>query len=348
MVAANPVLREQSLLTAHGKVSTRLYRDEAGRVAMAIWVGDLGGSEAVLTRVHSSCFTSEGICGMDCDCVQQLDLAIDLICKAGRGIVFYLLQEGRGAGLSNKARDRSIVQQSGGRIDTYQAYAQLGLPPDPRNYDVIKPMVEDLGITAPLTLMTNNPEKIAQLSASGLSVVPIEHVRGFSRYNAQYIQAKAAFGHSMLSPEMSAATLPPLSVSFLEHPPRFGRWVWAATYFLPINVGGGPAWFSASSYVDEITGHDRMLLSFRSRAVPGVRHVFREELEARISGSGVETQRYRQALIEIVQRGAGTVLAIPSDPALILGTEGPTAADDRALLDADSAHRGVELHDEVA
>lgn len=348
MTLADRVLREQRIRTRHGTVSSRLYRDDAGRVAMAIWVGPLGGAEPVLSRVHSSCFTSEGLCGMDCDCVQQLDLAIDVVCRAGRGIVFYLLQEGRGAGLANKARDRSIVQQSGGGTDTYSAYAQLGLAPDPRSYAIIEPMVADLGITAPLTLMTNNPEKIAQLRAIGLAVVPVEHVRGLSSYNAAYLKAKAAFGHSLDTADVSAAPVPPISARVLEHPARFGRWIWAATYSLPVDVGGRPVWFRASAYVDEVTGHDRMVLSHRSRPAADVRHVFRDELVARIAGDGPAVTAYRAALARIVERGAGTVLAIPADPALVHGTPGPDADDDRALLEADSAYRGVDRHDEVA
>jgi GTP cyclohydrolase II len=315
---------------------------------MALWVGDLGGTAPVLSRLHSSCFTSEGLCGLDCDCVAQLDFAIDVICREKRGVVFYLLQEGRGAGLPNKARDRSIVQQSGGRVDTYGAYAKLGLPPDPRTYDVIKPMCVDLGIVAPLTLMTNNPEKIGALTSVGLEVVPIEHVRSPSRYNAEYIAAKAKFGHLLTSPEISAATLPPIAL--METPPaeRLGRFVWAASYFLPINVNGGPAWFLATSYIDELSGHDRMVLSHRSRGAAEVRHVFREELVDRIAADGSEAMRYRDALSRIVSRGAGAVLAVAADPGLLSTKTGPSAEEDLELLHADGLARGAETYEEVA
>lgn len=342
------IIRERKITTRHGVVSSRLYRDKGGTVGMALWVGDLGGTEPVLCRVHSSCFTSEGLCALDCDCVAQLDFALDVICKEQRGVVFYLLQEGRGAGLPNKARDRSIVQQSAGTIDTYTAYAQLGLPPDPRTYDVIKPLCDDIGIVAPLTLMTNNPEKIGQLTRVGLDVVPIEHVRKASRYNAQYLTAKKKFGHVLLSPEVSEATLPPMSLSFMRHPERVGRFLWAATYFLPLNVGGGPAWFRATSYVDEVSGHDRMILSHKSRGGTEVRHIYREELESRIGGEGVEADRYRDALLRIVHRGAGAVLAVPSDPGLLIDKPGPTPEDDLDLLRADGALRGADAYEEVA
>ena len=163
---------EQILATRHGRLSTRLYRGSDGSIGMALWVGDLAEQKPILSRVHSSCFTSEGLFALDCDCVTQLDVAIYAIVQRTRGVIFYLLQEGRGAGLPNKARDRSIVQSSRGTIDTYGAYESLGLDPDPRTYGLVKPMCADLGINQPLTLMTNNPSKIDALTAVGLDMSP--------------------------------------------------------------------------------------------------------------------------------------------------------------------------------
>ncbi len=342
------LLWERTITSRHGELSARLYRDSSRNVGLALWTGDLGGTEPVLSRLHSSCFTSEGICGLDCDCVAQLDLAIEMICKSGRGIVFYLLQEGRGAGLPNKARDRSIVQTSGGRIDTYTAYGMLGLEPDPRRYDVIKPMCAALGIEAPLTLMTNNPAKIDLLRAVGLDIVPIEHVRTASRYNAQYIQAKAKFGHLMPSPDISIS-LPPGIAMAMPGPDRVGQFTRAATYMLPINVGGGPTWFRAVSYIHD-SGHDRMLLSFTSTIhVPTeVRYVYREELPARIAGEGTELAGYKAALLRIVGHGAGAVLTVPCDPGYILEKAGPTPEEDLELLHADGASRDRAPIEEVA
>jgi 3,4-dihydroxy 2-butanone 4-phosphate synthase/GTP cyclohydrolase II len=342
------VLREKTIPTRAGAMSSRLYRDDQGAVGMAIWVGDLGGSEPVMCRVHSSCFTSEGLWGLDCDCVAQLEFALEVVCRKKRGILFYLLQEGRGAGLPNKARDRSIVQRGRGRIDTYGAYAELGLPPDPRTYDAIKPMCLDVGIVAPLTLMTNNPAKIAALTNAGLDVVGMEHVKGASRYNAEYISAKAKFGHRLDSPELRAATLPAMDISDLAPSERLGRFVRAASYFLPINVDGGPAWFRATSYIDEISGHDRMILSHKSGPATEIRHVFREDLDARFTGEGNEVKSYRNALSNIVRRGAGAVLAVPADPALLIDKSGPSAEDDLQLLHADGVARGAGTFEEVA
>jgi 3,4-dihydroxy 2-butanone 4-phosphate synthase / GTP cyclohydrolase II len=345
------VIREQSIDTRHGTVSARLSRDARGAVGMAIWTGDLRGSTPVLSRVHSSCFTSEGLCGLDCDCVAQLDFAIEVMCREKRGVIFYLLQEGRGAGLPNKARDRAIVQKGQGAIDTYGAYELLGLPPDPRNYDVIKAMCADLGITSPLTLMTNNPAKIAALTSAGLDVVAMQHVQPPSRFNAQYIAAKAKFGHTMTTPVVTAATLPPGFDTSAPRVSRLGRFIVAASYLLPISVQAGPAWFRATSYIDEISGHDRMILSYlRAEGQTEVRHVFREDLEARISGgrSSIEATRYRAALEQIVARGAGSVLAVPADPGFLIATKGPSKEDDLELLHADGLARGAETYEEVA
>lgn len=344
------LLRQQTLDTRHGALSSRLYRDASGAVAMALWVGELGGRRALSCRVHSSCFTSESLCGLDCDCVAQLDFAIEAITKEGRGVIFYLLQEGRGAGLPNKARDRSMVQRSSGTLDTYAAYARLGLPPDPRTYAAIKPMCVDLGIEAPLLLMTNNPAKVGALTKAGLEVVRVGVVAPASRYNSQYIAAKAKFGHLMAAPDVSAIPLP--TVHALDEPAaaRLGRFVRAASYLLPIRVGSsGPVWFRATSYVDAISGHDRMILSYGSRSgVAEIRHVFRDALEDRIRGEGTEVQRYRAALRRIVGRGAGAVLAVPSDPGLLLDAAGPSEEDDWSLLHADREARGTAMVEEVA
>lgn len=344
------LLREQTIGTRHGVLSSRLYRDASGTVGMALWVGELGGTTPVSCRVHSSCFTSEGLCGLDCDCVAQLDSAMAAIAKEKRGVIFYLLQEGRGAGLPNKARDRSMVQKSSGTLDTYAAYAKLGLLPDPRSYAAVKPMSVDLGIVAPLLLMTNNPAKIGALTRAGLEVVRVELVAPASPYNSHYIAAKAKFGHLIASPEVGAMPLPSGYADEQPAPARLGRFVRAASYLLPVRVGSrGIAWFRATSYVDEISGHDRMILSHSSRSgVAEIRHVFRDGIEDRIRGDGPEVRGYRDALGRIVGRGAGAVLAIPGDPRLLLDEEGPSHEDDQNLLHADGRARGAETVEEVA
>lgn len=336
--------------TRHGVLSTRLYRDASGAVGMSLWTGDLAEPQAVSSRLHSSCFTSEALGGLDCDCVAQLDVAIASIVKAGRGVVFYLLQEGRSAGLSNKARDRSMVQKSAGSIDTYGAYKLLGLSPDPRRYDIIKPMCIDLGIVAPLNLMTNNPAKIRALADIGLNVAPVKHVQPPSRFNGQYIAAKARFGHLIPSPELVDELPPSERNRDFAAGTRLGRFVLAASYLLPIEVDGQATWFRATSYVDDISGHDRMLLSLVGRAgVAEIRHIYRDDLAARILGDGEDMARYHAALVRIVEHGAGSVLTVPADPGVLLAPQNaPTEEDDLNLLHADGSLRGAETYEEVA
>jgi hypothetical protein len=133
---------------------------------------------------------------------------------------------------------------------------------------------------------------------------------------------------------------------------RFGRFVVAASYLLPVNVAGTPTWFRATSCVDEVSGHDRMILSLgalSSRAgVAEVRHVYRDELASRIRSDGAEMTRYREALRRIVERGAGAVLEVPSDPGLLITKDGPSEDDDFALLHAEGRSRGAETYEEVA
>src|SRR4029453_15909931 len=115
--------------------------------ALAVAMGDLTGAAPLLARIHSSCITSESYGGGDCDCVQQLDTALERIARAGRGVVFYLMQEGRGAGFLAKARDRMIVQASGNRLTTFEAYAQMGIEKDQRRYDEVGFACRLLGVT---------------------------------------------------------------------------------------------------------------------------------------------------------------------------------------------------------
>jgi 3,4-dihydroxy 2-butanone 4-phosphate synthase / GTP cyclohydrolase II len=337
------------LTTRHGVVFVREYRSPSGAFALALSVGDLGSVAPLTARVHSSCFTSEGLGGLDCDCVAQLDAALEAIARLGRGVVFYLLQEGRGAGLANKARDRAIVQESHGAIDTYGAYARLGLPPDPRSYDIVRPICADLGIRAPLALMTNNPAKVAALRVLGLEVEPVQHVRAASRFNAEYLAAKARFGHRLPLPKVPRAAPPARLDGERGQPDRHRSFRLAASYFLPVDVAGAPAWFRASVWVDEVSRHDRMILRYFPGAIGRgeLRHVYRDDFRARIRGSGAEMARYKSALRQIVERGAGAVLAAPCDQALLMNALGPSEADELELLRAESLARGAERHEEV-
>jgi GTP cyclohydrolase II len=156
---------EAPLPTDRGLFRTVVFRDGAGAEHLAMAMGDVAG-ENVPVRVHSECLTSEVLGSLKCDCRAQLDRALDLIAARGRGVLVYLRQEGRGIGLGNKIRAYAL--QAKGH-DTYEANRLLGFPDDLRRFDVAADMLRLLGVRS-VDLVTNNPEKIAQLAAAGIPV----------------------------------------------------------------------------------------------------------------------------------------------------------------------------------
>lgn len=206
---------------------------------IALAHGDIRQSGTLYTRLHSSCVTSETLRGCDCDCVQQLEGALEVIAKKGNGILFYLMQEGRGVGYVGKARDRMLVQASLDQISTFQAYASMGLKKDHRNYDNISQICFLLGIKASFIVLTNNPDKVDALKAQGLPVAGTEAIEFEpSPFNLAYLTSKAAGGHILKRPAVTQVkrALPPQPVvPFAPHVlPEAKRFVYSASYFLPM------------------------------------------------------------------------------------------------------------------
>ncbi len=183
---------ETTLPTVHGALRCVVFRDAAGVEHLALVAGDPTGDD-VMVRVHSECLTGEVLGSTKCDCKAQLDRALDLIARRGRGAVVYLRQEGRGIGLGNKIRAYALQEQG---HDTVDANRLLGLPDDARDYAVAAAILRELGVRS-VALLTNNPHKAEALEAQGVRVarrVPhIVEVRGLAR---RYLEVKARrMGH---------------------------------------------------------------------------------------------------------------------------------------------------------
>ena len=130
-------------------------------------MGELGEDDEVLVRVHSSCLTGDVFHSHRCDCGEQLDRAFERIAAEGKGVVLYLLQEGRGIGLVNKLKAYELQEQG---HDTIEANEKLGFAPDIRDYGTGSQILRDLGVRK-IRLMTNNPAKYVAIEGFGLEIV---------------------------------------------------------------------------------------------------------------------------------------------------------------------------------
>lgn len=200
---------EARLPTDHGEFRIVVYRTgqaaPAGSSAVglgpeehvAMVMGDVAaaGEEPVLCRVHSSCFTGEVLGSQRCDCRAQLDAAMAKIGEVGRGVIIYLVQEGRGIGLGNKVR---AYQLQDGGADTVEANLQLGFDADLRSYDLAAAMLRDLGVSS-VRLMTNNPQKLEGLRKAGIAVAAHEsHWVAASSHSEEYLAVKRKkLGHML-------------------------------------------------------------------------------------------------------------------------------------------------------
>ncbi len=319
-------LGARRLHTRHGEFLAHVAQNLAtGAVAFAITRGDFRSGDPLLARVHSSCVTSETFGGCDCDCVEQLDAALAQIANAGRGAVFYLLQEGRGAGLVAKARDRMIVQASGHRVTTFEAYTRMGLEHDLRRYDEVGSLCRLLEIVAPLTILTNNSDKLAALRAqAGVEIGGSEVLsRPASPWNQHYIRSKYRSGHQLEDPgHQRRAALPEPVVAFDPHPlPEDPRFIVMASYFLPIRPSGqehvvDPVWFRVHAYFDLASGAERVVLSYgdADAASPLVR-IQRESLLERfpLAGGGAGKSLWHASVKRMVADGAGVATFVSPD-----------------------------------
>jgi len=229
-----------TLETRFGMFKAFIFQDIISKAyIIALAHGDIVRATQLYTRMHSSCVTSETLRGCDCDCVQQLEGALKVIAQRGNGILFYLMQEGRGVGYVAKARDRMLVQASLDQISTFQAYKCMGLRKDHRSYDNISHICHLLGIRAGFIVLTNNPDKIAALESQGLRVIRSEALEFEpSPFNLAYLTSKATSGHVLSRPSTTLvkSALPSDPVApFRPHTlPVAPRFIYSASYYLPM------------------------------------------------------------------------------------------------------------------
>ena len=194
------VYAETELPTGRGEFRTIIFREKkTGVEHVALLMGEVAGQEGVPVRVHSECLTSEVFGSLKCDCKAQLDHALDIVARAGYGVVLYLRQEGRGIGLGNKIRAYAL--QARGH-DTYEANRLLGFPEDSRRYEVAAEMLRLLGVRS-VDLITNNPIKIAALVNERIAVRRrIPSIGPVTKDNEAYLRAKVErSGHLIDLPE---------------------------------------------------------------------------------------------------------------------------------------------------
>ena len=229
-----------NIKTHFGQFKTFIFQDIIHKgYVIALTYGDIYEKRPMYTRVHSSCVTSETLRGCDCDCVQQLEGALKKISEEGRGILFYLMQEGRGVGYVAKARDRMLVQSTKDEISTFDAYHIIGLKRDYRQYRNIKPICKLLNIDPEFILLTNNPDKVSTLTEEKVKIKKTEALEyDPSPYNLAYLQSKMESGHFLEKPEDShfgRVEPPEKVVPFKPHAlPNANRFIYVASYFLPI------------------------------------------------------------------------------------------------------------------
>jgi len=161
-------LASPKLPTEYGEFRVHAYQNDiTGEEHVALAMGNITEDEPVLVRVHSSCLTGDVFHSNRCDCGDQLERSFELIGKEGKGVILYLLQEGRGIGLVNKLKAYELQEQG---ADTIEANAKLGFAPDIRDYGTGSQILRDIGVRK-IRLMTNNPAKYVAIEGFGLEIV---------------------------------------------------------------------------------------------------------------------------------------------------------------------------------
>lgn len=185
---------ETRLPTRYGEFKLAVFENKYDHQEhIALIKGEIKNDEPILIRVHSECLTGDIFHSLKCDCGEQLNKALEIINKEGKGILLYMRQEGRGIGLINKIRAYELQEHG---LDTVEANIHLGFKPDPRDYGIGAQILRSLGVSK-MRLLTNNPKKRVGLESYGLEVieqVPIEIPPNDINKNYMYTK-KVKMGH---------------------------------------------------------------------------------------------------------------------------------------------------------
>jgi GTP cyclohydrolase II len=165
-------IAEGSLKTRFGEYRERLYYD-GQKESIAMTMGDVEGAEDVLCRVHSSCIFGHVFNSIECDCREQMEMSQRLIEKAGRGIIIWLDQEGKGNG--HYALLNSVAYKRAGLAQA-DAYEAVGFRKDARDFTRAAEILADLGVHS-IRMLTNNPDKVDTLSRHGIRVTGTESLK---------------------------------------------------------------------------------------------------------------------------------------------------------------------------
>ncbi len=186
------------LPTEHGEFQIAAFENQLDRQThVAMVFGEVGNGKDIMVRVHSQCLTGDVLHSIRCDCGAQLDVAMQKIAEAGRGILLYLNQEGRGIGLANKIRAYELQDQG---FDTVEANERLGFKADQRDYGIGVQILRDLGVRS-MRLLSNNPRKLVGIEGYGLTIsewIPLEIAASDS--TRRYLKTKKdKMGHKLSS-----------------------------------------------------------------------------------------------------------------------------------------------------